>query len=149
LEESTLKKLDALLPDRWSRANPVDLVGSNLAHSNDITKALWILLGDKNLDAVISNAWIGRNDRRMNPRSDDNKSVDADEEAEKVRNFYQQIKEYGLPFFMVGSPPQSPDDLQAYTLFHREGFAVYPQPYRAARALHHLYWYRHYLETRE
>ncbi len=150
LEPSTLKKLDTLLPSRWSRGNPVDLVGSNVAHSSDIATTLWILLGDKNLDAVISNAWMGRTDGRPRRGAADGKLADiTDKEKERVRQFCRQVKEYGIPFFMVGSPPQSPEDLRAYTLYHREGFAVYPQPHRAARTLRHLNWYRHYLETRE
>jgi len=48
---------------------------------------------------------------------------------------------------MIGGYPQTASDLDAYILFHKEGFLIYPQPQRAARVLRHLNWYRQYLET--
>ncbi len=150
LEPSTLQRLDALLPARWSHGNPVDLVGSNVAHSAEIISTLWILLEDRNLDAVIANMWLGRGIRAPQPSSADNKlNVARESEEEIVRQFHQQVNKYGIPLLMVGSPPQSKGDLDAYTLFHKEGFLIYPKPHRAARALRHLNWYRHYLETSE
>ena len=40
LEQSTIEKLNELLPERWSHANPVDLVGSDVAHSAENIKTL-------------------------------------------------------------------------------------------------------------
>jgi acyl-CoA synthetase (NDP forming) len=147
LEEKTLSALDAILPDRWSRSNPVDLVGSNVAHSNDIYETLWIMLEDRNIDALVSNAWLGKDDeRRARMESVRSGAADDAKEVEKIREFRRRVMEYGLPFYMVGSPPQTADDVTAYALFHREGFAVYPQPYRMAKVLGHLNRYRKYLD---
>lgn len=147
LDQASLDKLDELLPSRWSHANPVDLVGSSLAHSPEIISTLWILMEDTNLDSIISNAWLGRTDRGQRPGPTTGNNADTSSEKESARNLHDQIKKYGKPFFMVGSPPQQASDLEAYSLYHREGFSVYPQPYRAARTLHHLNRYREYLEA--
>ena len=148
LEPSTLQKLDALLPARWSHGNPVDLVGSNVAHSAEIMSTLWILMADRNLDAVISNAWLGRIGRM--PRFDDPADIpeiNSEAELESIRQFRQQVDKYGIPLLIVGSQPMFPHDLDAYTLFHKAGFTIYTQPQSAARTLRHLNWYRQYLET--
>jgi acetyltransferase len=149
LETSTIEKLNKLLPERWSHANPVDLVGSDVAHSAEIISTLWILLEDKNLDALLCNTWLGRINR--NPRfarvDADKNPASAESDEEHARKFYSQVRSYGIPLLMVGGNPASADDLEAYTTFHKEGFLIYPQPYRAARTLRHLIWYREYLDS--
>ncbi len=150
LENTTLQRLDTLLPTRWSHGNPVDLVGSNIAHSADITSTLWILMDDKNLDAVISNTLLGRMNR--DPRFDMDASkvnTTREKEEENVRQFHQQSMKYGIPLLMVGSPPQFPGELSAYALYHKVGISVYTQPQQAARTLRRLNWYRQYLETED
>ena len=151
LERSTIEQLNELLPERWSHANPVDLVGSDVAHSPEIIKTLWILLKDKNLDALLSNAWIGRM-HRLPRRGIERVSVDIDDtpdrsEREHAREFFQQVQKYGVPLYMVGGYPNSASDIAAYVTYHKEGFLIYPQPYRAARVIRHLVWYREYLES--
>ncbi|MFC2072321.1 acetate--CoA ligase family protein [Chloroflexota bacterium] len=133
---STVKKLDDLLPSRWSHGNPVDIVGANMAHGPDIMSILWILMEDRNIDVIISNAWLGRVNHRL-----------QSDEEKRVRRLYQQVKKYNKPLLMIGSPPQRPTDLNAFTLFHREGFMIYLQPYQAAKTLRHLIWYKQYLES--
>jgi len=148
LESSTIEKLNALLPARWSHGNPVDLVGSDVAHSAEIISTLWILLEDKNLDAVISNAWLGRINRdprlgRIFTSTDTPKESDE----EYTRKFFQQVSQYGIPLLMVGGHPFTENDLASYILFHKEGFLIYPQPQHAAKTLRQLNWYRQYLES--
>ncbi len=149
LDSVTLKKLDDMLPARWSHGNPVDLVGSNVAHSADVVTTLWVLLEDRNLDALISNTWFGRTDGQLRPGAGKDSAEKRKKDEERVRQFCLEVKKYGIPFFMVGSPPQSAADIYAYSLFHREGFSVFPQPRRAARTLRHLCWYKNYLESIE
>lgn len=147
LDQASLDKLDELLPSRWSHGNPVDLVGSKLSHSLEIVSTLWIMMEDTNLDAIISNAWLGRTDMNQLLGTAAGSNAGTRAEEERARTLHDQIKKYGKPFFMVGSPPQQPSDLDAYSLYHREGFSVYPQPYQAARTLRHLNWYRQYLDA--
>jgi acetyltransferase len=150
LELSTLQKLDALLPARWSHGNPVDLVGSNVAHSADITSTLWILMEDKNLDAVIANTLLGRMNRdpRFNPDAGKSDPY-LETEEDNIRQFDRRVKKYGIPLFMVGSLPQFPGELSAHALYHKMGLSIYTQPQQAARTLRYLNWYRNYLETRD
>ena len=51
LSESTLNKLDELLPSFWSHGNPVDVLGD--ANPVKVTKATKIVLDDSNVDAVL------------------------------------------------------------------------------------------------
>lgn len=51
LSDSTMSKLDELLPSFWSHGNPVDVVGD--ASPERISKATSIVLEDENVDAVL------------------------------------------------------------------------------------------------
>ncbi|MEN3930194.1 bifunctional acetate--CoA ligase family protein/GNAT family N-acetyltransferase [Microvirga sp. W0021] len=51
LSAETIEKLNEVLPDAWSHANPVDII--NDADAERYTKALEILLADDNNDAVL------------------------------------------------------------------------------------------------
>lgn len=51
LSDSTMSKLDELLPPFWSHGNPVDVVGD--ASPARISKATSIVLDDENVDAVL------------------------------------------------------------------------------------------------
>jgi acetyltransferase len=51
LSESTLRKLDEVLPATWSRGNPVDIVGD--APGERYSAALSVLLRDEGVDAVL------------------------------------------------------------------------------------------------
>jgi acetyltransferase len=51
LSEDTLNELNNNLPEMWSHANPVDVLGD--AKAKRITKATKIVLADKNVDAVL------------------------------------------------------------------------------------------------
>jgi len=148
LSSSTIEKLDTILPARWSHGNPVDLVGANMAQGPDIMTVLWELMEDDNLDVILSNAWLGRIRRVLRGNQPTGNDETTDNEDERVRELHQQVKKYNKPLIMVGSSPQRPEDLNAFTLYHREGFVIYPEPSRAARALRHLIWYKQYLKSR-
>jgi len=147
LGTSTIEKLDEILPTRWSHGNPVDLVGSNMAQGSDIMAVLWVLIEDNNIDIILSNAWLGRIRKvlRGTQTTENGENIGAQEE--RVREFYQRVKEYKKPLLMIGSSPQQPADLDAFTLYHREGFVVYPEPSRAAKTLSQLIWYKQYLKS--
>ncbi len=51
LSETTLERLDALLPSNWSRANPVDIIGD--ASSDRYLEAFDCLAADKGVDAIL------------------------------------------------------------------------------------------------
>ncbi|NBB92102.1 MAG: GNAT family N-acetyltransferase [Gammaproteobacteria bacterium] len=49
--DATIERLDAILPDNWSRANPIDIIGD--APPERFCSALGILLEDEGVDAVL------------------------------------------------------------------------------------------------
>ncbi|MCG3169615.1 MAG: Protein lysine acetyltransferase Pat [Pseudomonadales bacterium] len=51
LDETTIRALDALLPDNWSRANPVDVIGD--ADPQRLARAAAIVAADRNVDALL------------------------------------------------------------------------------------------------
>lgn len=51
LEDDTIRKLDRLLPDNWSRGNPVDIVGD--ADPQRYLQAMRVMLGDRGYDALL------------------------------------------------------------------------------------------------
>ena len=51
LSDDTLRRLDAVLPATWSRANPVDIIGD--APAERYVEALKILLDDPQADAIV------------------------------------------------------------------------------------------------
>ncbi|UCC16883.1 MAG: CoA-binding protein [Dehalococcoidales bacterium] len=109
LEQSTIEKLNELLPERWSHANPVDLVGSDVAHSAENIKTLWILLQEKNLDSLLANTWFGRMNR-IPRKGIERVSADIDAtpdqtEQEHAREFFKQVSLYSVPIYMVGGFP--------------------------------------------
>ena len=59
LAPSTIEKLDAYLPPRWSHGNPVDMAGISTAESPKIFSSLWALMEDENIDAVLLQGPIG------------------------------------------------------------------------------------------
>jgi len=105
---------------------------------------------NNNLDAIVSNTLLGRTpqDPRA-PRGVIDGNEGSRTEEENIRKFRERVGEYGKPLIMVGSPPQSEQDIKIHMMYHKEGFLVCPQPYRAARALSHANWYRQYLESRK
>ena len=147
LEPSTIAEFDALLPSRWSHGNPVDLVGSDVGRVTSLLSITLTLLKDRNLDAVISNSWLGHFRRARRFNKDDADDYNHGVKEEEARSIRKQFSKYDKPLLMVSSQPQRPDDLRNYTLYHREGFSIFPQPFRAARTLRHLNWYREYLES--
>ncbi|MBC8273424.1 MAG: CoA-binding protein, partial [Chloroflexi bacterium] len=55
LSPATIEKLNQVLPDRWPHANPVDTVAAGFV----TYQALWPLVEDENVDAILSVGSIG------------------------------------------------------------------------------------------
>jgi acetyltransferase len=51
LSKKTIQKLNRILPNNWSHANPVDILGD--ANANDYKKSIEICLNDENVDGVL------------------------------------------------------------------------------------------------
>lgn len=126
LEFSTIRKIDSLLPPYWSRANPVDLVGSL-----DLTKhleCLEILVASDKVDIVLALGTISG-------------FPDLKEHDERfLSRTLELIKEYQKPIALVKM-------FEGYDseLLESHGALIYLSPERAISALWKMYMYRNYL----
>jgi acyl-CoA synthetase (NDP forming) len=148
LAPSTVGKLDACLPSRWSHGNPVDMAGTSMAEYPVIFSSLWALMEDENVDAILLQAPVGLGTERLS-RMFNAAEIRAFRQAEEsnLSLLSQQVRKYGKPVFMVKPAVEFATDPEVASLFHREGIPVYPSPRRAARVLNHLAWYRRYLNA--
>jgi len=148
LASSTVEKLNACLPPRWSHGNPVDMAGISMAENPAIFSCLWALIEDKNIDAILFQAPVGATTKRLSSmfNTEETRAFRQAEESNLSR-LSQRVKEYSKPVFMVKPAVEFATDSESSSLFRREGIPVYPSPRRAARVLKHLAWYKHYLNT--
>jgi len=148
LASSTVEKLDACLPPRWSHGNPVDMAGISMAENPVTFSCLWALMEDENIDAVLLQAPVGAATKRLSSMLS-RREIRAFRKAEEsnLSLLSQRVKEQGKPVFMVKPAVEFATDPEVVSLFRREGIPVYPSPRRAARVLNHLAWYRRYLDA--
>jgi len=150
LAPSTVEKLDACLPPRWSHGNPVDMAGISMAENPAIFSSLWALMEDENVDAVLLQAPLGAGNKRLSSMFNSGE-IRAFRQAEEsnLSLVSQRVREQGKPVFMVKPAVEFATDPEASSLFRKKGIPVYPGPRRAARVLNHLAWYRRYLDAAE
>ena len=148
LTSSTVEKLNACLPPRWSHRNPVDVAGTSIAENPVIFSSLWALMADENIDAILLQAPLGAATKRLASmfNSEEIRAFRQAEE-ENLSQLSQRVREYGKPVFMVKPAVDFVTDPESSSLFQRKRIPVYPGPRRAARVLKHLAWYRRYLNT--
>jgi len=149
LEPQTLQKMSAILPPRWTPGNPVDLVGTRLAGSENIgDTCLRLLLEDKNVDAVISLI----PPMIMPPGPADELKPEQIRAMQQEINkrqaaLYEKLKEHDKPLVYIrrisfNVPRQTGEqDKPEVTI------PEYTHPRRAARVLKYLAGYRRYLES--
>jgi len=147
LTEGTLEKLDAILPPRWPRANPVDMVGMTATADNSaILSAVLALLEDRNIDVVLLQAPLAFDAKFLiNVFHFNAEQLKAFKERQEMNLsvLRQKMAECGKPVLVV--MPINDVDTNAY--FLKRGFPAYPSPRRAARVVQQLAWYRSYLDS--
>ena len=148
LAPSTIEKLNACLPPRWSHGNPVDMAGISMAENPAVFSALWALMEDENVDAILLQAPVGFSTKRLSSvfNSEEIRAFRGKEER-NLDLLRQRVREYGKPVFMVKPAVEFASDPEVSSLFRREGIPVYSSPRRATRVLNHLVWYRRYLDA--
>jgi len=148
LAPSTMEKLDACLPPRWSHSNPVDMAGISMTENPVVFPCLWALMEDESVDAILLQAPVGLDAKRLSTRFSA-EEIRAFREADEsnLSLLSQRVKEHKKPVFMVKPAVDFATDPEVVSLFRREGIPVYPSPRRAARVLNHLAWYRRYLDA--
>jgi len=148
LASSTLERLDAYLPPRWSHRNPVDMAGIGMDKSPATFSSLWALMEDKNIDAILLQAPVALGTKRLSSMfSAEELKAFRKVEERNLNMVRQRVEKYGRPVFMVKPSLEFATDPEASSFFRRERIPVYPNPRRAARVLHHLTWYRDYLDA--
>jgi len=148
LTASTMEKLDACLPPRWSHGNPVDMAGIGMDKNPLIFSSLWALMEDKTVDAILLQAPLGLNTKRLSELFS-TQEIRAFRETEKsnLSMLEQRVKEYEKPVLLVRPSAEFATDPETSSSFHRQGIPTYPNGHRAAKVLRHLVQYRHYLDS--
>lgn len=151
LSGSTIEKLDAILPPRWPRSNPVDMVGeTNLTYP-----CLMTLIEDENVDAVFSLA-VGFADAirtivmdYVNSDMYDNVEHfirrEEDREMQQLKQLIKRMDELQKPVFLF--PPPGIEEFGTIKFLQKNEVFTYPSMERAARVLAHLANYGEYLST--
>lgn len=121
LSESTLGKLDAVLPPFWSRGNPIDILGD--AGSQRYAQAVTSCFGQEDMNGMIV---------ILNPQA-------MTDSAEVAKALAGSLKKRPYPVFAVWMGGQ---DVEAgIEILNQEGIPTYGTPERAVRSFMYLYNY--------
>ena len=147
LSDSTLSRLDSMLPARWPHGNPVDMAGMDTMGEQVVLSCLSALIEDEGVDCVLSLVALHRYTPMMPGAAYmPSQRGNTDARAENLKAIAEKARILGKPVLSVGAMPPSLGEKAAdETLW--EGFSIFPSPQRAARVLHHLLWYRRYLDS--
>lgn len=132
LSEETMSLLNSNLPAYWSKANPVDVLGD--ANSKRVSKAVQIVLQDKNVDAVLV---------ILTPQAMTNPTATAKEMAklstdtkkpilgawlggERMREGMQILSDAGVPVYQT--PEQAVRSFMTLVSYSRNLSSLYETP---------------------
>jgi acetyltransferase len=146
LSESTMSRLDSMLPARWPHGNPVDLAGMDTMGESIVLDCLSALIEDEGVDSVLSLMAL----HRLVPMVPGGPYTSAqrgntDARGEGLMAMSERARSLGKPVLSVGAMP-APLGERPSAEASWEGLSIYPSPQRAARVLRQLLWYRRYLE---
>jgi len=158
LSPQTVERLSAILPGRWSHANPVDTV----AAASDATGAgferyacIWPLIEDDNMDAVLVIGGIPQVTMRDSVApSNDPAAIERAERRFKAREeaelggldkLFEYIDKYQKPVIVSGRITENMKSSPIFNKLRESGVPMYPTPERAAKVLAHLVEYSRYL----
>ncbi len=148
LAPSTIQKLDACLPPRWSRGNPVDMVGISNAEHSVTFSALQALFEDETIGAILLQAPLALGIKYLlKTFSADEARAVSKAEKKNLEMVARRVKIYQKPVFLVRPTPEIFANRMDPVRLRRKGVSLYPSLHRAAKALRHLVWYRQYLDT--
>ncbi|MDX1444068.1 MAG: bifunctional acetate--CoA ligase family protein/GNAT family N-acetyltransferase [Gammaproteobacteria bacterium] len=133
LEDATIEKLDAILPDSWSGANPIDIIGD--APPERFAKALEVVMSDRNIHVVLL----------LNCPTAINSSKES---ARAVLDAFRKLKKPGrqLPLLFtawIGGR----EAVEGRNLLTSEGIPSFPTPEQAIRSFMYLFRYKRNQET--
>lgn len=155
LSPATIEKLNQVLPDRWPHANPVDTVAAGFV----TYQALWPLVEDENVDAILSvgsigmvSSWRGwlpsdvlKSDAQ---RMEELLEVVVQDELKNIDRAVEFMDKSQKPLIICSIFNEALRKSEALRKLHENGILIYPTPERAAKVLAHLVNYSQYLGTR-
>lgn len=144
LPQNAVEVLDEILPDRWSRGNPVDLAAGG--GRGIVEKVLDVLIDLENVDAVlmlgIGSAVIFKRNIGGSSYHDreriDKLSARAEEIEESATKYaLETIKRTGKPILCCSEVVNSPYEAEsaAFKIMAENGMVLYPSPERCVRTL--------------
>lgn len=149
LSPATMDKLDSVMSDRWSRGNPVDPGGDLISY-----QALWPLLEDENIDAIIIVGgvgmiatfpnWVKLPASAMAGAAQGRKAIE-DLEMENLKKTIEVMKKHRKPILFTSQVTGAARRGKAYNMLKRSCLSFYSNPERAARTLARLVEYSEYL----
>jgi acyl-CoA synthetase (NDP forming) len=146
---ATMEKLNSIMSHRWSRGNPVDPGGDNVSY-----EALWPMLEDENIDAIIIVGGVGMISGFRGwvvfPSSIKSQLAEArkrmeDAEIINLDKTIELIKKHQKPILFVTHVTGAARGGEAYKKLKENQLSFYSNPERAARTLKHLVEYSEYL----
>ena len=146
---ATMEKLNSIMSHRWSRGNPVDPGGDNVSY-----EALWPMLEDENIDAIIIVGGVGMISGFRGwvvfPSSIKLQLAEArkrmeDAEIINLDKTMELIKKHQKPILFVTHVTGAARGGEAYKKLKENQLSFYSNPERAARTLKHLVEYSEYL----
>lgn len=146
IADSTIKKLDSFLPPRWSRTNPVDMVGLSMAELPAIFSSLWVMMEDEGIDSILLIGPVARSRKRLSRffgEQEVNSILEADER--NLRMVRQKVLQLGKPVILIRSPLDLNKEEEINQLLRRTEILSYASPTRAAKVLRNLAWYGSFL----
>lgn len=140
LGPETMKKLDSVLPPRWSHGNPVDMVGvKTIDEFGMILSCLKAMTEDENIDSIIAlvaNRPYG---------GDEFRAMQIKNEL-ALKDLGQYAKKIGKPMFLVRHAMHySREENGELTPPVLDRIPEYEKPRQAARVLGHLMRYSRYV----
>jgi acetyltransferase len=149
LDSKTIKRLNTILPPRWSHGNPVDMVGIKpMAENETIINCLEALFLDPQVDTIFS----------MVIPIETSIGTLGELSPERLREFETQYNDsidllndlaqkHNKPIYFVGKVPLPEGEQPILT--SQKKIPSYPSARRAARVVRHLVWYQTYLQEQK
>jgi len=146
---ATMDKLNSIMSHRWSRGNPVDPGGDNVSY-----EALWPMLEDENIDAIIITGGVGMISGFRNwvilPSSIKSQLAEArkrgeDAEIGNLEKTIELMKKHQKPILFTTHVSGAARSGRIHNKLRSSHLSFYDIPERAARALKRLVEYSEYL----
>ena len=150
LTDTTIKKLNKILPPRWSHGNPVDMAAEYMA----TFPCLWALMEDENVDALLLSSVAGTSFavpqlHGLSPEMlTEIEQIVVDREKDDLKNWNSLIKRMDTiqkPVILLFAATDSMRTLGVFKMLRKNGILMYPSPARAVKTLAYLIEYSEYL----